>query len=106
MTVTQPTLSKHIHTTILWPFFRDHLGEPVPEEIFRTNQRPTSIIPIFMPHALPAATLPLYSGLEQAANMPACIPSGTFQQYQSTDPNQPQSGSPMPVPWSVTLVSL
>ena len=22
------------HTTVLWPFFRDYLGEPVPEEIF------------------------------------------------------------------------
>jgi len=24
----------HHHTTVLWPFFRDHLGEPVPEENF------------------------------------------------------------------------
>jgi len=23
-------------TTVLWPFFRDHLGEPVPEENFWT----------------------------------------------------------------------
>ena len=24
----------HTHTTVLLPFFRDHLGEPVPEENF------------------------------------------------------------------------
>ena len=24
----------HTHTTVLWPFFRDHPGEPVPEENF------------------------------------------------------------------------
>jgi len=34
VTVTQATLSKHIHTAIFWPFSQDHLGEPVPEEIF------------------------------------------------------------------------
>jgi len=39
-----------------------------------SNPPPTS--PIFMPDALPAATLPLYPGLEQAPNMLACIPSG------------------------------
>jgi len=27
---------KHTYTTILWPFFRDHPGEPVPEENFWT----------------------------------------------------------------------
>jgi len=26
----------HHTTTVLWPFFRDHPGEPVPEENFRT----------------------------------------------------------------------
>ena len=26
----------HRHTTVLWPFFRDYPGEPVPEEIFWT----------------------------------------------------------------------
>ena len=25
----------HMHATILWPFFRDYWGEPVPEEIFQ-----------------------------------------------------------------------
>ena len=30
-----------------------------------TNQRPASVIPIFMPDALPATTLPLYPGLEE-----------------------------------------
>jgi len=35
------------------------------------------VIPtIFVPDALPAATLPLYLGLGQAPNMLACIPSG------------------------------
>jgi len=29
------TLS-HAHTSVLWPFLRDHLGEPVPEESFWT----------------------------------------------------------------------
>ena len=69
------------HTTVLQPFYRDYLGEPVPEEglygarednrgrhtqhlagchSIQNNQWPTSIIPpIFMPDALPAATLPL-----------------------------------------------
>jgi len=28
--------STHTHTTILWPFFRHHPGEPVPEENFWT----------------------------------------------------------------------
>jgi len=31
---------------------------------------------IFTPDALPATTLPIYPGLEQAPNMLACIPSG------------------------------
>jgi len=45
-----------------------------------TNQRPTylHLPPDFTPDALPAATLPLYRGLEQASNMLACIPSGAF----------------------------
>ena len=38
-----------------------------------TNRRPISIIPIFMPVALPAATLPRYPGLGQAQNMLASI---------------------------------
>ena len=42
-----------------------------------TNQRPTSIFPpIFIPDTLSAATLPIYTGLGQAPNMLACIPSG------------------------------
>jgi len=32
--------------------------------------------PIFTPHALPAATLPIYAGLGQAPHMLACTPSG------------------------------
>jgi len=28
------TLEAHKTTTVLWPFFRDHPGEPVPEESF------------------------------------------------------------------------
>jgi len=39
----------------------------------RTNQQPTSI---FMPYALPAATLPINPSLGQAPNMLACIASG------------------------------
>jgi len=29
----------HTQTTILWPFFQDYLGEPVPEENFWTLWR-------------------------------------------------------------------
>jgi len=29
--------AEHTHTTVLWPFFRDHPGEPVPEENKRTS---------------------------------------------------------------------
>jgi len=32
--ITEPTTTTT--TTILWPFFRDHPGEPVPEETFWT----------------------------------------------------------------------
>ena len=42
----------------------------------RLTSDPTLSSPIFMPDALPAATLPLYPGLGQASNMLACIPSG------------------------------
>jgi len=51
--------------------------------IIRLGATPSGIIsdplpsfPIFTPDALPAATLPLYSGLGQAPTMLACIPSG------------------------------
>jgi len=87
--------------------FQDYPGKPVPEEklfldfmwckgryqkqthqqsaghhSIRTNQRPTSLIPppIFMPDALPAATLPIYLGLGQAPNMLACIPVAWLSQ--------------------------
>jgi len=30
------SISHHHTTTVLWPFFRDHPGEPVPEENFWT----------------------------------------------------------------------
>ena len=36
---------------------------------------------IVTPDALPAATLPLYPGLEQAPNMMACIPGGLVESY-------------------------
>ena len=85
------------HTTILWLFFRDYPGKPVPEEIFWTfmvqrkitetdtltirlgttpsglNSDPSSSSPMFWPDALPVAALPLYPGLRQAPNMLACI---------------------------------
>jgi len=41
----------------------------------RISDPPTSCL-IFTPDALTAATLPIYSGLGQAPNMLACIPSG------------------------------
>ena len=94
----------HRHTTVLWPFFRDYPGEPVPEEIFMVQGKiteadtptirlgatpsrlisdppPSSPIFFFTPAALPAATLPLYPGLVQAANMLACIPSGVVKGF-------------------------
>jgi len=44
----------------------------------------TSIIPtIFTVEALPAATFPIYSGLEQAQSMLGCIP-GDWVAYQVT----------------------
>jgi len=51
-------------TTVLWPFFRDHPGVPVPEEKFwtswhkgRLTEADTPIIPhiFYRPDALPAA---------------------------------------------------
>jgi len=58
-----------------------HIDSPAGHHSIRTNQRPTSIIPpIFTPDALPATTLPIYPGLEQAPNMLACIPSGLVQE--------------------------
>ena len=92
----------HAYTTVLWPPFsgttrvrwcqkkssglygasEDNRGRdadhPAGRHSIRTNQQPTSIIslPIFMPDALPVATLPIYPGLGQAPNMLACIPSG------------------------------
>jgi len=40
-----------------------HTYNPAGCHSVRTNQRPTSIIPIFTPDALPAASLPIYPGL-------------------------------------------
>jgi len=84
--------------------FRDHPSEPVPQENFfwtfmvqgkiteadtptiQLGATPSGLIsgsppssPIFTPDALPAATLLLYPGLEQAPNMLACIPSGVLR---------------------------
>jgi len=94
---------KHTHITMLQPFFQDHLGEPVPEEIFwtfmvqgeiteadastislgatrsRLSSCPPPSTPIVTLDALPAATVPLYPGLGQAPNMLACIPSGVVK---------------------------
>ena len=74
-----PPSAHHNHFTAL---FWDHPGEPVPEESFspdnlggrhsiRTNQQSTSINapPIFMPDALPAATLPIYPCWDRHRNM-------------------------------------
>jgi len=52
-----------------------HTDHPDGSHSIWTNQRPTSLIPIFTPDALPATTVPLYPGLGQAPNMLACIPS-------------------------------
>jgi len=80
-------------TTVLWPFFCDYPGEPVPEEIFfwtftvkgniteadtptiQVGATPSGLIrdhlhhpSIFTPDALPDTILPLYPGLGQAPN--------------------------------------
>jgi len=51
-----------------------HTDHPVGRHSIRTNQRPTSNIPIFTPDALRATTLPFYPGLGRAPNMLAYIP--------------------------------
>jgi len=54
-----------------------HTHNPAGRHPVRTNLCPTSIIlTVFTPDALPAATLPIYPGLEQAPSMLVCIPSG------------------------------
>jgi len=85
----------------LRPFFLDHPGEPVPEEIllYSTVQGkiteadtptirlgatssglisdpPQSSPYFFTPDALPAATFPVYPGLGQAPTMLDCVPNG------------------------------
>ena len=53
-----------------------HTDNPAGRHSIRTNHWPISITPlIFVPDALPAATLPIYPGFGQAPNMLACIPS-------------------------------
>jgi len=42
---------------------------------------PPSSPPFFTPDALPGITLPIFSGLGQAPNMLACIPSGLVQWF-------------------------
>jgi len=43
---------------------------------------PISAIPtIFMPDALPGATLPIYPGFGQAPNMLACTPGGVVSKF-------------------------
>jgi len=96
-------IDTHSHTIVLRPFFWNHPGELVPEEIrrflvdscsareddtgrntdhpsgwhsIRTNPAQPPSPPHFTPDSLPVATLPLYPGLGQAPNMLACIPSG------------------------------
>jgi len=69
-----------------------------------SNPPPTS--PIFMPDALPAATLPFYLGLGQAPNMLACIPSGLVHTQWGTsggetqgDPANPGTVGKQPLNW-------
>ena len=80
--------SGNTHTSILRPFFWDHLREPVPEEIFRTfmvqgkitDNRPCGWaplhsgvsathlhrLPIFMPDSLPAHFILAWTGTKCA----------------------------------------
>jgi len=95
----------NIITYTLRPFSLDYAGAPVPEENlvdfvvqrkiteadtlttqlgatqFGLISDPPPSSPIFMPDALPVATLPLYPGLGQSANTVACIPSGMVRIY-------------------------
>jgi len=57
-----------------------HADHPDGHHSIRLISDPPSS-PIFMPDAIPAATLPLYPGLGQAQNMLACIPSGVVTNY-------------------------
>jgi len=68
--------------------------EEISEADIRLGATPSGLIsdpppssPPFLPRmlALPAATLPIYPGLEQASNMLACIPSGLVQCNNTTD---------------------
>ena len=80
----------HTHTTVLWPFFQDHPGEPVPQEIFdtlwckgRLIEADTQTIQLGgTPSGLASAHLhhpPFFTG-----RMPFLPPS---QQCQSTEGN-------------------
>ena len=69
----------------------DHLAG---HHSIQTNQQPTSVIPIFMPDAHPAATLPLYPGTGQAPNMLACMTSGVIKWWKKTEGEPSISGLP------------
>jgi len=47
-----------------------------PHSIRLISNQPSINPSIFMPDALPAATLPIYPGLGQTPNMLVCMPSG------------------------------
>jgi len=51
-----------------------HNDNPAVHHSIWTNQRPISFFPIFMPDALPAATLPIYPGFGQATDMLLACP--------------------------------
>ena len=81
---------KHTHTTVLWPFFCDHPGEPVPEENFwtfwckgRLREADTPTIRMgATPSGLSSAHLHLPFFTDR---MPFLLPN---QQCQSTEGNQ------------------
>jgi len=84
LAATGLTLS-HAHTSVLWPFFRDHPGEPMPEENFWTlwcKQRLTetdtpTIQLVATPFALTSAQL--YHPPFLQAGCPSCRPTNTVR---------------------------
>ena len=81
-----------LHTTILRPFFRDHPGEPVPEENFwtlwckgRLTDQPSGLAPLHLDWPVPMASAHLHRPPFFTGRMPF-LPRN--QQCQNTEGNR------------------
>jgi len=83
-----------------------HIDHPAECYSIRPNQRPPPSPTIFMPYALPAATLPLYRGLGQAPNTLACIPSGVVRKHYYNKYKYAQCWLPLKMLAVLTLIAL